>query len=292
MTLLLSFVIICVIKSTISFHANRLAPGLSPSVAANNCHPGLCAGPSKAWIPSSPNTSYYAEFNVPPLPQSFSAQQTYFIYYNIIFKSDSPYATNNQFVPQLMLGHPLCDSTGAPYYNPIWKVLNQWHIGAQYFFFIKNESASGGRSGHAATGDLIDVYEGDIIYTQFNLSEDGEIWTLTMGIKGNDSAVSVVKADKPFMGLDEHSQSWKEDAYNVTRLGCCWELYGITERENYPNYMDYKIDTKAVENYSQYWSSWGMVETPNCSYSPTWNLTSTVSNDKTEEVVLWDIFYK
>ena len=112
-----------------------------------NCRPGLCAGPKQAWIPSSPNITYYAEFNVPPLPSNFSSDQTYFIYYNIIFKSDDPYASNNQFVPQLMLGEPLCDSTGPPEYNPIWKTLNQWHIGAQYFFFIQNDSASDGRSG-------------------------------------------------------------------------------------------------------------------------------------------------
>ena len=63
---------------------------------------------------------------------------------------------------------------------------------------------------------------GDIIYTKFELSQDGEIWTLTMGIKGNDSAVSIAKVTQPFMGLDANTQSWTEDRYNHTRLGCCW----------------------------------------------------------------------
>ena len=93
---------------------DRLPPYLSQTqIESESCRAGLCVGPEKAWIPSSNTTLYYAEFNVPPLPESFSAAQTYFIYYNIIFKSDAPYGTNNQFVPQLMLGNPLCDSTGS-----------------------------------------------------------------------------------------------------------------------------------------------------------------------------------
>ena len=273
-----------------SLYPNRLPPHLTGELSS--CHPGLCAGPEKAWIPSSPNVTYYAEFNVPPLPKNFSSAQTYFIYYNIIFKSDAPYGTNNQFVPQLMLGEPLCGSTGPPDYNPMWKSLKTWHIGAQYFFFIQNKSTSSGRSGKAVTGDLIDVYEGQIIYTEFSLSEDGEIWTLKQGIKGNDSAVSIVEATQPFMGLDPNTKSWTEPAYNVTRTGCCWELYGIKERDNYPNYMDYQIINKAPDDWSDmYWSPWKMVEIPNCSYSPQYTLEAGVSQDGTEEIALFDIFY-
>ena len=141
------------------------------------------------------------------------------------------------------------------------------------------------------TGDLIDVYEGDIVYTEFRLSEDGETWTLEMGIKGNESAVSVVEATAPFMGLDPHTKSWKEDQYNVTRTGCCWELYGMQKRENYPNYMDYQIINKAPTDMRDYWSEWEMAETPNCSYSPSWTLESGVSEDGTEEIVIFDIYY-
>eukprot|EP01083_Nonionella_stella_P234056 824091_1 len=269
---------------------HRIPPHLREN-EKSYCHPGLCAGPKHGWIPSSPNVSYYAEFNVPPLPTNFSSDQTYFIYYNIIFKEDEPYGTNNQFVPQLMLGEPLCSSTGPPDYNPIWKTLTQWHIGAQYFFFIKNDSAPDGRSGKAVTGDLIDVYEGDIVYTAFKLSDDGETWTLVQGIKGNDSAVSVVEVTAPFMGLDPNTKSWTEEKYNETRLGCCWELYGITQRENYPKYMDYQIITQADKDFSAYWSSWDMVETPNCSFAPTYRLESGVSQDGTEEIVIFDIYY-
>ena len=141
------------------------------------------------------------------------------------------------------------------------------------------------------TGDLIDVYDGDIVYTEFKLSEDGETWTLIQGIKGNASAVSVVKATAPFMGLDNNTRSWTEDRYNRTRLGCCWELYGITERDNYPDFMDYQVVTKADADFTEYWSDWKMVETPNCSYAPTWSLDSGVSMDGTEEIVMFDIYY-
>ena len=148
-----------------------------------------------------------------------------------------------------------------------------------------------GKTAHAATGELIDVYEGDIIYTEFKLSEDREIWTLTMGIVGNDSAVSTIQATQPFMGLDENTKSWTEDRYNTTPSGCCWELYNFYERGNYPNYMDYSIITKATEDLSEYWTDWHMVEIPNCSYSPTWTLESAVSEDQTEQLVIFDIYY-
>ena len=137
------------------------------------------------------------------------------------------------------------------------------------------------------------MYPGQIIYTYFNLSEDRETWTLVQGIKGNDTAVSIVKATQPFMGLDPNTQSWTEPAYNMTRTGVCWELYGIEERANYPDYMDYQIINKAPTDFStDYWSEWKMVETPNCSYSPSWTLESGVSQDGKEEIALFDIYYE
>ena len=35
----------------------------------------------------------------------------------------------NQFVPQLMLGRTLCDSSNHPDYSPVWCTLHKWHIG-------------------------------------------------------------------------------------------------------------------------------------------------------------------
>ena len=50
------------------------------------------------------------------------------------------------------------------------------------FFASYNKSASGGWTAYAATGDLIDVYDGDVVYTSFELNNDG-IWILTNGNK-------------------------------------------------------------------------------------------------------------
>ena len=65
----------------------------------------------------------------------------------------------NQFVPQLMLGNPLCDSTGPPLYKPIWHEHTTWVIGSQYFFELFNHTANK-TEGHAATGELFDVKAG------------------------------------------------------------------------------------------------------------------------------------
>eukprot|EP01084_Bolivina_argentea_P261078 441071_1 len=284
--LLVTVICILTVSSNSYSFPNRLSPQFNEIEAS--CRVNLCSG-AGARVPTSPNISYYAEYTVPPVPTVIG--NCYYIYYNIIFSSDSPYGTNNQFVPQLMLGTALSDSTGSPYYNPIWKHLTSWHIGSQYFFFIQNESSSSGHSGKAVTGKLIDVYEGDIVYTSFSLSENGEIWTLTMGVKGNDSAVSIVKATQPFMGLENHTKSWTEDKYNETRLGCCWELYNIQSEQMYPKYMNYTINTTSNVDESEYWKPWRMGEIPNCSYSPTWSLTSNVNQAQTQQLAYFDIFY-
>lgn len=53
-----------------------------------------------------------------------------------------------------------------------------------------------------------------MLYTEFKLSDDREVWTLEMGIVGNDTAVSKVSIPKPFMGFDKRTSSWTEDRYN------------------------------------------------------------------------------
>ena len=54
-------------------------------------------------------------------------------YFNIFWRQQPPGGYYNQFVPQLMLGNVLANSTNFPDYEPQWLQLNQWHIGAQYF---------------------------------------------------------------------------------------------------------------------------------------------------------------
>ena len=42
-----------------------------------------------------------------------------------------------QFVPQLMLGNPLCKSSGPPLYKPKWELHHSWVLGSQYFFEVR-----------------------------------------------------------------------------------------------------------------------------------------------------------
>ena len=114
------------------------------------CHGGACS--SLAHYPVR-GTLHYAEFNVPELPKKIGP--TWFAYYNIDWQAAAPNGSDarmNQFVPQLMLGHPLDGTTGPPHYNPLWHERSTWCFGAQYFFEIFNASANS-TSAHAATGE-------------------------------------------------------------------------------------------------------------------------------------------
>ena len=73
----------------------------------------------------------------------------YYIYFNIQFRN-SKSGLMNQFVPQLMLGNPCCNSTNEPHYQPQFTCkTSTWIFSAQYFFeIIKN----GAPEAHAATG--------------------------------------------------------------------------------------------------------------------------------------------
>ena len=116
-----------------------------------------------------------------------------------------------------MLGSVLCNSTNAgkdpsngERYSPKWCKLDNWAIGAQYFFAeygCANRSTAGNCGGafkaHAATGDLIPVHPGETVYTKFDRVGPGADagWRLTMGVTGDRVPASVVVADKPYMGL-------------------------------------------------------------------------------------------
>ena len=138
----------------------------------------------------------------------------------------------NQFVPQLMLGNPLCNSTGPPLYKPIWHKFDTWVFGAQYFFEIFNKTANKTQA-HAATGELFPTREGEVIYTSFDLDKSTWSWTLTMGVRGDATRVSTLIVPAPFMGLiKEETSSWSEPVYAKAVSNACWELYGIAGAEN------------------------------------------------------------
>merc|ERR1711879_514151 len=76
-----------------------------------------------AHYPVAPNgtsrTKFYAEFDVPALPEKLDGI-CYYIYFNIFFGDSKPYGRMNQFPSQLILGEALDSSTGPPLYKPLW----------------------------------------------------------------------------------------------------------------------------------------------------------------------------
>ena len=217
----LGFIILISIADVYSIVIPHRIPTNYDSIS-DDCRSGLCAGAGE--YPANSDILYYAEFDIPPLPSSFNEnQQTYYIYFNIFFKN----ALNgkyNQFVPQLMLGATLNNSTNYPDYKPLFSPLNSWYIGSQYFFATTIDSKE---TDYAATGELIPVNEGDIVYTEFYYNDTSTSWILNMGIKGTNK-ISTVIATQPYMGKLNTTSSWNEDTYNTTFVGSCCELQYIT----------------------------------------------------------------
>jgi hypothetical protein len=86
-----------------------VASSAAPAPPPPKCNGGFCS--SLAHYPCA-GTTHYAEFNVPELP--LAVGPTFFVYYNIDWQAAGPKgsaARMNQFVPQLMLGHPLDGSS-------------------------------------------------------------------------------------------------------------------------------------------------------------------------------------
>lgn len=252
------------------------------------CHGGLCGG--MAHYPAKPGIHYYATFDVPELPEKMDGI-TYFIYFNIFFGSGPKTGDGrmNQFVPQLMLGNPLCKSSGPPLYKPKWEQHHTWVFGSQYFFELFNETKNA-TQGHAATGDLVDAKEGEILYTKFELSKD-YVWTLTMGVLGDPKRVSTVVSREPFMGLiREQTRSWRESYYDHVNVNSCWELYGMRDRAHYPgsgSRYDMRITTDKPDEikWDTHWNA--RLEWSNCSGAPT--ATISESHNSTTQNVLWNI---
>ena len=99
----------------------------------------------------------------------------------------------NQFVPQLMLGNTLANSTNGSEYNPKWIKMDAWHIGAQYFMglCVQNDTFPDGFEcdketwiAKAATGRwLIPVEPGELIETRFEFDAQ-HVWRLHIGVVG------------------------------------------------------------------------------------------------------------
>merc|ERR1712013_496075 len=162
----------------------------------------------------------------------------YYIYVDMHMNPDGQ-GEDNQFVPQLMLGNVLCNSTNSDDYKPSWCELAQWHIQSQYYFQTNNGSTS-----HAVTGQLFAVNAGDEIYTEF-IFQNAQ-WTLNIGVVGDAEKKSSVVATQPYMGLlAPVTTSWSESAYATAHMGCQWELYGLESEENYPRSMNYSVTVRS-----------------------------------------------
>lgn len=161
-----------------------------------SCHAGaICAGPGKMYpIGREPGTIIQSRFVVPDLPkQHDSTQNTYYDYLNIFWRQQPTGGYMNQFVPQLMLGNTLANSTNGSEYNPKWIKMDAWHIGAQYFMglCVQNDTFPDGFEcdketwiAKAATGRwLIPVEPGELIETRFEFDAQ-HVWRLHIGVVG------------------------------------------------------------------------------------------------------------
>ena len=267
------------------------------------CETGaICVEPIHDHYPlgHSPGTLFASRFVVPDLPKEHdSSATTYYDYFNIFWRETPEHGYMNQFVPQLMLGNALAHSTNFPDYNPIWMKMDEWHIGAQYFFALTcnhtearkhSSDAPSYFSKHepcwipkAATGKLIKVEPGELIETTFKLiqvsgSNDWE-WHLRIGVVGaHPTRWSLVVVREPFMGFipqkNGKSTSWQDDIYKNVTVGSCLENYGMKTSRNYPPtweiIMDIIVNEKqwqpSMDNF--YWDNWKVLGGPKCPWLP------------------------
>jgi len=264
---------------------NPAQPRPKANTRKEDCHAGaLCAGPGRMYpIGQQPGVKFYSQFTVPPLPEDFSiVDTTYYDYFNIFWRANPVGGLMNQFVPQLMLGNALANSTNFPHYDPIWIELDQWHIGAQYFMglCVPNASFPDGFDcnrdqpfvAKAATGDLIKVNPGEVVETSFELLHvrNRVEWELRIGVMGT-GRFSVVLADTPFMGLVNSTKSWMEDTYAEVYVGSCLENYGMESPRNYPKTWEILIEVLGHDSNKanvSMWNQWHMDHDRDCLWQP------------------------
>lgn len=264
---------------------------MAPARCQASCGNHLCSG--FAWYPTAVANSFGAVFNVPALPTNASAylDLTYYIYFNIFFHNYEPAgAIFNQFVPQLMLGQALSNSTGPPNYDAVWGNYSSYVFSAQYFFEIINESNVSVPK--AVAGDVYQCVPGESLWTQFTQSHD-HVWTLTMGVVGDPTRTSVVVAPRPFMGLVSGTSSWSEATYDEVHVNSCWELYDASpwDRAHWPgsgSIFNMQIDTQ-IPGGIAWVTNWTNGDAMNCSGHP--NTTIAEKHSPTQQNVTWELVY-
>jgi hypothetical protein len=221
-----------------------------------SCAGGLCVGMTNgphlggnasypvAWNGTA-GTKVTSYMTVPELPQLVDGI-TYYLWTDVFF-GDASQGRMNQLVPQLLLGSALDASSGPPEYHPYWHThRTTWAFGAHYFFEITSSPETNETQGHAAYGDLHPTWPGEFLYTTFELSAGGDgmdvlspKWTLTMGVVGDDTRVSKLTVERPYMGMgsawDKPTTSWIEPSYRHMCINACWELYGANDAAHLPS---------------------------------------------------------
>ncbi|CAB9507229.1 expressed unknown protein [Seminavis robusta] len=238
-------------------HVGFLA-GRSPLLTSPPCAGGICVGmkngPHQGGNASYPvawnginGTFVHSTMTVPEYPRKLDGI-TYYLWTDIFF-GDGGLGRMNQFVPQLLLGDVLDGSSGYPDYKPSWKHHDTWVFGAHYFFETWN-ATSNRTNAHAAYGKLYPTFPGETLYTSFQLltqnphssNKDDIItpqWILTMGVVGDQTRVSRLVVDQPYMGMGAHWQnpttSWLEPSYQNMCINACWEIYGAFNAAHLPS---------------------------------------------------------
>lgn len=262
------------------------------TTVSNNdtCHAGaLCVGPGQLYpLGRVPGVYWSSRFVVPKLPAKYdTTTMTYYDYLNVFWRSNPEGGFMNQFVPQLMLGNALANSTNEPEYKPIWIEMDSWHIGAQYFMALCDGSSGTydckNWKPKAATGKLVSVEPGEVVETSFVLKEVKSCcnktryeWTLNIGVVGGGpERQSVVIADRPFMGLLNSTFSWGEAIYDNIYVGSCLENYNMQSADSYPPKWKIHVNVKDAPGRDEtFWHDWRLEHAPSCSWQP----ASTISN--------------
>jgi hypothetical protein len=90
------------------------------------------------------------------------------------------------------------------------------------------------------------------------------------------------------MGLDPNMPTWDSPLFNTTRAGCCWEVYNIKKRGDFPSDgMNISVEVTAAD--AEVFPKWAIQEEPTCPYSPEYSLSSQSSG--TKQQVQLDIFF-
>lgn len=258
-----------------------------------------CAGPSRPY-PSTPGVMYASEFRVPPVPEVLDPlYMTYYDYFNLWFTDQPAGGYFNQFVPQLYLGSVLCNSSNSAVedgtaYNPHGISLSTWHLGSMYYFAVCDKGTDGYNctpetwNSRAATGKLVPVEPGELVWTRFVLGPDW-VWTLGMGVVGGGpDRESYVTAEQPFMGLLPETTSWAEDRYRSVSVGGCTEDYYMRPG-SIPAQWEVNFTVTSTEP-SSFWLDWDELCEATCPWAPKGRIvSSTVSADFRSQTARWEI---